>query len=369
MFELKVFSPLALVAGLLASFAAPAPAEAQQAYAYQNIFDDNDGLTLTGMWAVDNTPNQPSGAPASGGFNLNYNDGVDYDNGGANSGTARTPTINLTGVDSASMSFYCRYQTETEQVSSYDQRIIRIYNATSGAQIGTPMQLGTNAAGPLQCAAANTWHQHTWANMPAGTTGIPIVVEFFFNTGDGVGNNFQGWFVDDLVIIADDVTPPDAITDLAASAPTLSGLTLDWTAPFDDDISGVAASYDLRFAVAPITQANFASATPITGEPTPGPQGTPHTVVVSGLNPGTLYYFAIRTTDEAENTSLISNVASLATLALPPVGGSATQLAPPPKDRYNACSAGTSAAPLGLIILGGLLSVAGSVRRYVRGKR
>jgi hypothetical protein len=369
MFELKVFSPVALVAGLLASFAAPAPADAQQAYAYQNIFDSEDDLTLSGMWNVDNTPAVANSAPgASGGTNLNYNDDVDYDNGAANSGTARTASINLTGVGNATMSFWCRYQTEVESVSSYDQRWIRIFNTTSGAQV-YQVQFGTNAAPPANCANFNTWHQHTWTNMPAGTTGIPIAVEFFFNTQDSIGNNFQGWFIDDLVIIADDVTPPQPIDDLEASNPTLSGVTLDWTAPFDDDTSGVAASYDLRFAVAPITEANFAQATQIAGEPTPGPENTPHTVIVSGLNPGTLYYFAIRTTDIAGNTSLISNVASLATLQLPPAGGSATTAAAPAKDRYNACSAGTSAAPLGLLILGGLLTAAGSVRRFVRGKR
>lgn len=360
MSKVKVLTPLALVAGLLAAFAAPAPVHAQQAYAYQNIFDDNTDLVLTGMWAVDNTPSAASGAPASGGNNLNYNDGSDFDNGASNSGTARTPTIDLTGVSNAEMSFWCRYQTETTG-TSYDQRWIRIYNATTNAQVFNGQLAGT-AAAPLTCSAMLTWHQHTWAQMPAAALNIPIIVEFYFNSVDSIGNQYQGWFIDDLVIIADDVTPPDVIADLAASNPQLTSVDLDWTAPFDDDISGVAASYDLRFATAPITDQNFAQATQVTGEPSPGPQGTPHSVTVTSLNPGTLYYFAIRSTDVAGNQSTISNVVSVATVSVPSTGGSATQAPAPPKDRYNACGAGTTSAPTGLLMLGTLVAMAAAVR-------
>src|SRR5262245_49469998 len=223
MLRFKIFTPLALVAGLLATFAAPATVHAQQAYAYQNVFDDNSSLVLTGLWAVDNTPAVPSGAPASGGNNLNYNDGVDYDNGSSNSGTARTPTINLTGVSNAQMSFWCRYQTETTG-TSYDQRFLRIYNATSGAQVYSGQLAGTGGA--ITCPAMSQWHQHVFNPMPAAALNIPIIVEFYFNTVDSAINNYQGWFVDDLVIIADDVTPPVAIADLAASNPSLTGVQL-----------------------------------------------------------------------------------------------------------------------------------------------
>ena len=359
--------PLALVAGLLALVAAPVTAEAQQAYAYQNIFDSNANLNLTGMWAVDNTPAVANASGAASGNNLNYNDGVDFDNGAANSGTARTPSINLSGLSAANqatMSFWCRYQTETTG-TSYDQRWIRIYNATTNAQVYQGQFAGT-AAAPLTCPAMNQWHQHTFSSMPAGTFGIPIIVEFYFNSVDAGINNYQGWFIDDLVIIAADTTPPALITDLAASNPTLTGMTLDWSAPFDDDISGVASSYDLRFSTNPITDANFAQATTVTGEPQPGVPGSPHSVNVTGLNPGTTYYFAIRTTDVAGNQSANSNIATLATSAPAPVGGSATPGAPPPKDRYNACAAGTTSAPMGILVLGTLVALAAAARLIAR---
>ncbi len=361
MSSIKSFTPLAIAAGLLVCMAAPAAA--QQAYAYQNIFDDNSGLTLNGLWAVDNTPAVPNGAPgASGGNNLNYNNGSDY--AGNNSGTARTPTINMTGVSAATMTFWCRYQTE-DPGTNYDVRWIRIFNATSGGQVYTG-QFSQNAAAPLSCPSMSTWHQHSWTTFPAAALDIPIQIEFFFNTVDGVANNYQGWFIDDLEIIGDDATPPDAIDDLTASSPSLSGCTLEWTSPFDNDTSGVAASFDLRHSTAPITTANFNQATAVSGEPSPGAPGTLHTVTLAGLNPGTQYYFAIRSTDFAGNVSALSNIETVNTLALPPVGGSATTLPPRPKDRYNACSAGVAGSPIGLMTLGAILALAGSLKRIIR---
>jgi hypothetical protein len=208
----------------------------------------------------------------------------------------------------------------------------------------------------------NQWHQHTWSAIPPAALGIPIQIEFFFNTQDNFANNYQGWFIDDLVMIVNDVTPPVAISDLDANTPGLSGCTVEWSSPFDDDISGKAASFDLRYSTSTITAANFATATQVTGEPVPAAPGTPHTVNVTGLNPGTQYYFAIKSTDVAGNTSAISNIVTLTTTALPPVGGSATEAAKPPKDRYNACSAGTAGAPVGLMALGALLGFAAAFR-------
>ena len=145
---------------------------------------------------------------------------------------------------------------------------------------------------------------------------------------------------------------------------------LSWTAPFDNDTSGHAASFDLRYATAPITAGNFAQATTINGEPLPGPDGTPHTVTLAGLNPGTQYYFAIKSTDFAGNVSAISNVATITTVALPPSGGgSATEAAAPPKDRYNACAAGAVAAPFGVLGLAGLLAAVASMKGFLRRKR
>ncbi len=111
-----------------------------------------------------------------------------------------------------------------------------------------------------------------------------------------------------------DVTPPAAVTDLATSSPTGSTITLTWTAPGDDGSTGTAASYDVRVSPSPIDEGNFASAWEVIGEPAPATAGTVQSVIVSGLDSDTTYYFAIKTSDEVPNTSAISNVPSAATL-------------------------------------------------------
>jgi hypothetical protein len=85
-------------------------------------------------------------------------------------------------------------------------------------------------------------------------------------------------------------------------------LTLAWTAPGDDGSIGKATSYDIRWSTAPITDANFASATAIPGLPSPANSGTRQKVVVRGLTRGTTYYFALKSTDDAGNVSALSNV-------------------------------------------------------------
>ncbi|MEK7560888.1 MAG: LamG-like jellyroll fold domain-containing protein [Patescibacteria group bacterium] len=122
-------------------------------------------------------------------------------------------------------------------------------------------------------------------------------------------------------LAAPDTTAPAAVINLAASNPTASSIDLSWTAPGDDGVVGTAASYDIRYSTAAITDANWDSATQATGEPTPTAAGTSQSFTVTGLTAATTYYFAIKTSDEVPNISAISNVPSLATLAAPLLSG------------------------------------------------
>ncbi len=107
-----------------------------------------------------------------------------------------------------------------------------------------------------------------------------------------------------------DATPPVAVATLNAILPTRNSLTLLWVAPGDDGSEGTASEYDIRYSVSPINESNWALATQISGEPTPQPAGTPETLLVSGLNEGQTYYFALKAADEMPNWSELSNVAS-----------------------------------------------------------
>lgn len=117
-------------------------------------------------------------------------------------------------------------------------------------------------------------------------------------------------------ITGPDTTPPAAISDLALSAASTTYMTLTWTAPGDDGNVKTATSFDIRYSTSLITEANWASATQVSGEPSPATPGTVQSMIVSGLTNYTTYYFAIKTIDDASNISDISNVPSLKTLIL-----------------------------------------------------
>jgi Fe-S-cluster-containing hydrogenase component 2/chitodextrinase len=106
-----------------------------------------------------------------------------------------------------------------------------------------------------------------------------------------------------------DTTPPSVVMDLAAVS-ILGGVNLEWTAPGDDGDEGYAAYYVIKQSTSPITEANFADATSLTGLPTPAQSGTMQTLPVNGLTAGTTYYFALRAVDDAGNSSTMSNLAT-----------------------------------------------------------
>ncbi|WP_135554709.1 fibronectin type III domain-containing protein [Paenibacillus cymbidii] len=114
-----------------------------------------------------------------------------------------------------------------------------------------------------------------------------------------------------------DVTAPASITDLAVSDIAFGSVKLSWTAPGDDGSTGTAASYDIRYSTSPLSELNWASATQVTGEPLPAAAGASEFMTVSGLTPKHRYYFAMRTDDDVQHTSGLSNVPNAMTVATP----------------------------------------------------
>ncbi|MDI6641422.1 MAG: lamin tail domain-containing protein, partial [Elusimicrobiota bacterium] len=125
----------------------------------------------------------------------------------------------------------------------------------------------------------------------------------------------------DAFVILKDTIPPFAITSLQATPGAFRGaIDLTWIAPGDDGTVGniINGGYLIRYATYPITTANFESAiTWSSGTITPKPFGQTETITITGLDPATTYYFAIKTRDKVQsppnpafNWSLISNVPS-----------------------------------------------------------
>jgi subtilisin family serine protease len=110
-----------------------------------------------------------------------------------------------------------------------------------------------------------------------------------------------------------ETVPPATVGSLAVASTSPWSATLSWTATGDDGATGRAVSYDVRYSSAPITAANWSAAIPTSGEPAPRTAGSIETFTVTGLEPATLYYFAIQANDNDGNTSAISNVAQSAT--------------------------------------------------------
>ncbi|MGH7449726.1 MAG: GDSL-type esterase/lipase family protein, partial [bacterium] len=130
------------------------------------------------------------------------------------------------------------------------------------------------------------------------------------------GNTNNG--VDEFYCIdTRDLKAPAKVSDLLISAATYSTLTLEWTAPGDDNFDGQAASYDLRYSTTPILSDNdFSSATSVPESIAPGPGGALERLTVGGLESGKTYHFALKARDDQDNLSPLSNDATGTTASL-----------------------------------------------------
>ncbi|MGK5093257.1 fibronectin type III domain-containing protein [Deltaproteobacteria bacterium TL4] len=95
---------------------------------------------------------------------------------------------------------------------------------------------------------------------------------------------------------------PASISNLSVANATENSLKLLWTAVGDDDHTGKATTYDIRYATSAITNdAQCDAATPYNVTKTPYAAGTNETLVMTNLTPNTKYYFCVRALDDANN--------------------------------------------------------------------
>ncbi len=133
-----------------------------------------------------------------------------------------------------------------------------------------------------------------------------------------VGDETPNWspLSNVIMTLPPDTVAPAAITDLAATSVDDDSVTLAWTAPGNNYLSGTAYAYDIRMSTSPITDGNFDEAivVPTSIYPEPLVVGTPQSMTVTPLDGETTYYFAMKTRDRNGNWSPLSNVIEVTTL-------------------------------------------------------
>lgn len=110
-----------------------------------------------------------------------------------------------------------------------------------------------------------------------------------------------------------DTGSPEAVTDLYAGEVKSNRITLAWHAPADDYRNMYVTGYDLRYSDSPINESNFESASQVPDVMDPSMPNLLQVATVAGLNPSTMYYFAIKSSDPGGHVSPISNVVCVTT--------------------------------------------------------
>jgi len=127
--------------------------------------------------------------------------------------------------------------------------------------------------------------------------------------------------------IADpDDTPPAQITDLAIAMTGSNWIDIRWTAVGDDDFTGTASRYDVRYATFPIDEANWDTAVPVNGAPDPREPGLTESMRVDGLDFSSTYYMGVKAVDEFGNAGPASNSPAGSTLGAPDIAVAPTSL-------------------------------------------
>jgi hypothetical protein len=143
-------------------------------------------------------------------------------------------------------------------------------------------------------------------------TGLQSSTSYYFamKAADEIPNLSQLSNV--VAITTPDKLAPGPISDLQAASGFNAGeIVLSWTAPGDDGSVGTADSYEIRYSISTINESNWNTASAYDNTiPAPLAAGQAQSLLMTGLYPGRTYFLAIKTSDEANNKSAISNIAT-----------------------------------------------------------
>lgn len=153
-----------------------------------------------------------------------------------------------------------------------------------------PVQLDPSGYGEFEIPASNT-------------TFTVIVSSLSYGHGSSISNTTMEYTIGILPgnasHIVSDTTGPDPVTDLTVTDVSDNRITLQWTAPGDDGVEGMAASYELRYATSPLTTINFTTGSLVGNLSFPLAPGTVETVTPPDLPESSTLHFLLRIMDDA----------------------------------------------------------------------
>ncbi len=184
------------------------------------------------------------------------------------------------------------------------------------------LDLQENAIGdisPLQTITSLT-------NLNLSYNGISDIGPLVSNSGLGTGDNIsliQNPLEHESVMAhipalrsrgasvswTDNTYPPGDVSDLTVDTVSATSVTLFWSAPGEDYYQGTAYRYELQYSTNQSDLQSWTGGHEVTGLPDPDTAGTVQSFEVTGLMQDTTYYFALRTQDNSENWSDVSNIA------------------------------------------------------------
>jgi len=160
-----------------------------------------DGFTATGLWHVTNTLNYGGQLPGHSQPEFAYfgNSNTGNYNFGRVSGELVSPRFRVWYVDPV-LRFNYRLQTETPYPNSWDRA--EVYVVPQNGSLVKIAQKGSTQGLPAMV------HTLEWTPMAvslAAFAGEEIQIRFWFDSGDGLYNNYLGWQIDDvrLPVISD----------------------------------------------------------------------------------------------------------------------------------------------------------------------
>ena len=143
----------------------------------------------------------------------------------SNDGWLVSPTVDLSGLTSAYLSFETWWEIEGVDVDRYD--MMKVFVNVSG---GSSHYLG--AINPLNDVNGNSWKPYSsaglgspgvWENIKVELSdyaGDVVNIAFFFETRDNLYNGFRGWLIDDVNVF-NGALPP---VTLSAASPGAGGV-------------------------------------------------------------------------------------------------------------------------------------------------